>query len=104
MRSPMSVSTTLMPSLPRAAVRPISLERLDFDFTSSFSPLISWYQTPGTSMMAMCPCADLAHQTISQLIHMQLYGAAIGAVLAIIIGAVVRSRRHKKAVVTVENH
>ena len=70
---------------------------------TGFSPLISWYQTPGTSMMAMCPCADLAHQTISQLIHIQLYGAVIGAVLAIIIGAVVRSRRRKKTVVTVEN-
>ena len=58
---------------------------------------LAWYQTPGTTLAAMCPCAELAHQIMSQLVHAQLGGALGGAVFFIIIGAVVRSRRRRKA-------
>jgi hypothetical protein len=59
--------------------------------------VIAWYQTPGTAIAAMCPCAELAHQITAQFIHAQLGGAVTGAVLFIIIGAVVRSRSRRKA-------
>jgi hypothetical protein len=58
--------------------------------------VIAWYQTPGTAIAALCPCADLARQITTQLVHAQLGGAAAGVVVFVLVGALMRSRRRRK--------
>jgi hypothetical protein len=59
--------------------------------------IISWYQTPGAATLAMCPCAETARQTTSQLIRSQLTGAAAGASLMLIIGIVYRVTHRQRS-------
>lgn len=56
---------------------------------------ISWYHTPGGTAQALCDCATLARDITGQLVRGQLIGAAIGAVLFVVIGVVIRVGRKK---------
>jgi hypothetical protein len=56
-----------------------------------------WYNSPGgTGQAALCPCADTAHNAISQLIRGQVIGAIVGAVVFLVIG-ILWMRRHPSA-------
>ena len=60
------------------------------------SAFIGWYNTPGGSAPALCNCNDVVRATTEQLVHGQLYGAAIGALVALVLGVLfVRARGHK---------
>lgn len=56
------------------------------------SAIIPWWNTPGQGQ-AMCECSKIAHDTVTSLISYQIYGAAVGGVLFLALGAfIVRAR------------
>lgn len=59
------------------------------------SAVIPWWNTPGQGQ-AMCECSKIAHDTVTSLISYQLYGAAVGGVLFLVLGGfIVRARGQK---------
>ncbi len=59
--------------------------------------IIAWYQSPGGGA-AMCDCATVSRQTVSQLIRTQLAGAAIGAVAFLVAGVLIKRGGGRKRV------
>ena len=55
-----------------------------------------WDNTPAFGK-ALCDCADTTRQTAERLVHAQLLGGAVGAVLGAIAGTAVGLRRRKSA-------
>ncbi len=64
--------------------------------TTIGSSVLAWYPTPGASVIATCPCSELAKQVTSRLVRAQLTGASIGAVTFMIVGAFVRAALKKR--------
>lgn len=56
--------------------------------------LIPWYNTPATGQ-ALCSCAETAHMVVWQLVRWQLIGAAIGAVVFMVLAGVLAGRRRR---------
>ncbi|MBN1961748.1 MAG: hypothetical protein JW841_12460 [Deltaproteobacteria bacterium] len=59
--------------------------------------VIAWYQTPGTSLTAMCLCTETVQQATARIIQAQLSGAIGGIIFFFIIGLIIRARRHRRA-------
>ena len=61
---------------------------------------LMWFQTPGTGT-ALCNCADVSRQTATALVHGQLLGTGIGALVLAIVGELLYrlwdARRMKQA-------
>lgn len=57
---------------------------------------ISWDNTPGSGTAAMCLCSTQALYGAQRLISYQMYGAAIGGVLGLVLGIVFLVVRRKK--------
>ncbi len=58
---------------------------------------IGWYQSPGGGT-AMCECATVSRQAVSQLLRAQLIGAAAGAVGFLVLGVLIKRRGGHKRV------
>jgi hypothetical protein len=56
--------------------------------------ILAWYSTPAMGQ-ALCNCQEIAKSTATQLVRAQLIGAAVGGVVFLIVGIVVRSTRKK---------
>ncbi|MBI5507973.1 MAG: hypothetical protein HY903_04360 [Deltaproteobacteria bacterium] len=57
--------------------------------------LITWYVTPGGPSQALCNCPELAHLVVTELLQAQGIGAGVGALLAIVLAAVLGRRRDR---------
>jgi hypothetical protein len=62
---------------------------------------IPWYQSPGDAMggaQQLCNLPKVIGATISQVVHYQLIGAAIGAALVLVVGLLlIRAMGHRAA-------
>jgi hypothetical protein len=56
--------------------------------TALSAKFITWYNEPGAGQAALCPCATLSKSAVSQLIHWQLVGTAVGALVFVVLTAV----------------
>lgn len=58
---------------------------------------ITWYNQPGGGQAALCPCEALSTGVVSQLIEYQLIGAAVGALVFLVLMLVFfRGPKHPK--------
>ena len=71
---------------------------LGFIAASIIAPkFLRWYNAPAMGQ-ALCDCIKVTDEITSRMLKMQGTGAAIGAVLFLILGVVFEVRRKKKAV------
>src|SRR3954464_3111565 len=68
--------------------------------TSFFGPrFLGWYNAPGAGG-ALCKCEEVTRATADSIIHAQLIGALLGAVIALILGIIVERWRSSRVAKT----
>ena len=73
---------------------------LGFIAASIIAPkFLRWYNAPAMGQ-ALCDCIKVTDEITSRMLKMQGTGAAIGAVLFLILGVVFEVRRNKKSAPT----